>query len=114
VKRGQRLPDDRIPQPCEPPGLRERQRFDMPADRLDEHQLGHAREDIVATRARGARLAHGDVQQCGEPSARRFVARSRQVNGPGQGLQQRIERTFVATEETADNPRAVGSPPPRS
>ncbi len=76
VKGGQRLSDDGIPEPGEPAGLGWRQRLDVAANRLDEHELRHPRQDVVAARTRGSRLAHGDVQQRGEPPARRLVARS--------------------------------------
>src|SRR6185436_19511125 len=84
-----------------------RERFDVATDRLHEHQLRHAREDVVAAGPRAAGLPYGDVQQGGEPSAGRFVARPGEVDGAWQRGQQGIEGPLVASEEAADEPGAV-------
>ena len=90
VQRGQRLSDHRIAQSRQPAGLGGRERLEVAADRLDEHQLRETRQDVLAARTRAARLLHGDVQQRAEPSGRRVRARRREVDHRRQRGEQRI------------------------
>jgi hypothetical protein len=50
VKRSQRLSHDGIPHTGEPPGLGWWERLDVSTNRLDEHQLRHARQDVFSAR----------------------------------------------------------------
>jgi hypothetical protein len=109
VELGQCLPDDRIAQAGQPADLPGRHRLDVAADGLHEHQLRHSRQDVVAPGPRQAGFAQRDVQQGAEPSARRVLTCPGQVNGLRERGQQGIEGPFVAPEETAHDPRAIGT-----
>ena len=107
VERGEGEADHRISQTGEPTHLRGRQRLDVPADRLDEHQLGKTGENVFSARTARARFPHGDVHDSAEPPARGVGVASGKMNHLWQRRQQRVVRTFLESQEAAHDPRAV-------
>ena len=95
--------------PASQPVCGGRQRLDVTADRLHEHELGEAREDVLRARTRAARLLQRDVEQHSQPFRRRAFAARGEMDHRGQRGEQRIEGTLVAAQETADEPRPLGA-----
>jgi hypothetical protein len=91
----ERPTDRRIPQGGEPAGLARRQRLEMGANNLDEHQLRKARQDQTATGPSLLRFLEHTAREAREPPA----GRPSRDKDPGQRVQQGIERPQIASEE---------------
>ena len=107
MKRGQRLPHNRVAQSGEPAFLIGRQRLEIPADRLDEHQFRQTRQHVFSARVLTAGLLRRDIQKRAQPSGSRAGIARRQMNHARQRDEQRIVRTFVAAHERADDARTI-------
>jgi len=108
VQHRESAPDVGVAQAGEPSRLLVRHRFEVAPDRLDEHELAQAREHRLAARPLVARFRERDLHEVAEPPARRPVPVAH-VQEPRQRRDERIERTDVAAEETADEVRALGA-----
>ncbi len=97
-----------VAQAPQPAGLVGRQRFEVPADDLDEHQLGEPGQHRLAARARVPRLGVRHLDQPRQPAAPGRLA-ARGVEHARQGGQQRVEGADVASQESAQHVR-VGRP----
>jgi len=74
----------------------------MPADDLDEEQFRQPVEDDLAAGPLVARLLGGEADELVEQPGRRSRRTAPESNEAWQGIQQRIERTRVASEEAAN------------
>jgi hypothetical protein len=100
VEERERVPDDRVPQAREPPRLLRRQRRQMAAHHLDEHQLAETQTHAVPSGPGLARFGQGEVDQLAE----RIVGGPEvptQVEQGREGGQQGIEGPHVAAQEPA-------------
>ena len=69
MQRRERASDERIAQPGEPVRAVGRQRLQIAADDVDEHQLAQAAEHALAAEARLLRLGHGELHERAERPA---------------------------------------------
>ena len=98
VELGQRGRHQRLAEPGEPSGLLGGQLLAVAPHHFDEHELGHAGEHGVAARPVLPRLGHDLAGELRQPAGRDPAHR----HAAGQGGEQRVVGTGVASEEAAD------------